>query len=228
MLAVSSFMSSVPKVSDHRREPRFHVDPSLRGSFAGEAVEIYNIGESGAQFEHRDKFARHRFAELRFSLPFSGKAVKLEGRVAWCRMARKESTRLHQWPYRCGIRFEGFTAIGVDVFAELLRAKLLRLDTDSMERKRKLMLSKEALPGGTAIHGVAALPVTLEDCIARVQSTRAFLRNDPALAVRAAAEGRALWRDRETANDELIAIWHQLRGTVEPEIIAVVLEMDSA
>ena len=207
-------------VKDLRRGPRFILDQPIAATYEGQPVEIYNIGETGIQFEHRQRIHRGTFGELRFSLPISPRVIRLQGRVAWCRMARKEDA-LSVWPFRCGLRVEGLHALTIESLAEMLKARLLRPDRDSLERKRKLALSR---PAEGRSEPPPPPPVTLEECITRVQIARAELRRDPGAARLAAAEGKTAWIGAGES-DELIAVWQKLGRVIDPALIAVVFDL---
>jgi hypothetical protein len=222
---VGPVRTAVEELSDFRRTPRFIVDPPIHAVLDGEQVEIYNIGESGIQIETSRKLQRNTYCELRFSLPISPRVIRLEVRVAWVRQARKgEATKA--WPYRCGLRVEHLSAFTVEALAQLLRARLVRPDRDSLERKRLMMLQR-AQQGQSAEAPVAEVippPMSLDDCITRVQGARAILRGNPELAVAELKAGRAAWRDGDASFD-VIALWNHLGRVIDPSIISVVLDL---
>lgn len=211
------------EIEDFRKGPRFIVEPPIRGSLNGEPVEIYNIGEWGIQVEGRSKVARGSYAELRFALPISERVVRLEARITWCRQAKKSGTL--DWPYRCGLRIEGLSAFTVESLAQLLRARVVRPDRDSLERKRQLAREQRLLRAADEKPAPPPPPpVSLDDAIARVQEARTILRSHPELLTAHAKQGRAACDARE-ASLEVVAIWSYLEGIIDPSIIAVVLDL---
>ena len=217
---------ALSSVEDFRRSPRFIVDPPIPALLGTHDVQIYNIGESGIQVEVAGKLQRGLYAEIRFSLPISPRVVRLEGRIAWCRQAKKHDLT-QQWPYRCGVRIDGLTAFTIESLAAMLRTKLVRPDRDSLERKRRMLEERQrssALSLAPPPEPVLPPPATLDECITRVQAARVMLRNDMSLSIRSLAAGRSAW-DGGDASAEAIAIWHHLGRTVDPAIISVVLDL---
>ena len=221
-LNVDALRTSVEELKEFRRTPRFLVEPVIPAVLDGDQVEIYNIGESGIQVEIAKSLHRNTYADLRFSLPFSPRVIRLEVRVAWCRQARKgEAIRV--WPYRCGLRVEHLSAFTVESLAQLLRAKLVRPDRDSLERKRRMLMARERETKQEAIE-VIPPPATLDECITRVQAARAILRGNPHLSTAESAAGRAAWSGGD-ASQEVVALWNHLGRSVDPAIISVVLDL---
>ena len=213
-------------VEDFRRSPRFIVEPPIPAVLGTHHVQIYNIGESGIQVEVAEKLQRGLYAEMRFSLPISPRVVRLEGRIAWCRQAKKNDFT-QQWPYRCGVRIDGLTAFTIESLATMLRTKIVRPDRDSLERKRRMLEERQrasALALAPEPAPSVPPPATLDECITRVQAARVMLRNDMSLSVRSLAAGRSAWTGGE-ASAEVIAIWQHLGRLVDPAIISVVLEL---
>lgn len=229
--ALASDMSSVAQreaveVTDSRRTPRFILDPAIPGTFNGVPVMIYNIAEGGVQFEHKERLSRFVYGDLLFSLPISPRVIRLGGHVAWSRVARKGG-ELQPWPYRCGLRVENLHALTIDTLAQLLRVKSVRPDRDSLERKRKILLERQReqlMTPGLAPEEVPPPPLTLEECIERVQSARRHLRRNADIARELAASGRREWREG-AASDETIAVWQQLRHSVDPALISLVFDL---
>lgn len=222
---MSTLPLTEPDVVDSRRGPRFLLDPPIRGTFDDVEIDIYNIGENGLQAEFREKMMRGRFGEVRFTLPISPRVIRLQGRITWCRQAIKRQSLA--WPYRCGIKVEHIHALTIDALAELLRRKLVRPDRNSLERKRKLLMQRQLESVDTASAssiGRLPAPLTMDECITRVQNGRAVLRGNPELASRALAEARRRWRGSPEP-DELLAIWQYLGGAVDPALISVVLDL---
>ncbi len=220
---VEPLRTSVAELKEFRRTPRFLVEPPIAAVLDGEQVAIYNIGESGIQVEIANSLHRNTYADLRFSLPFSPRVIRLEVRVAWCRQARK-SEAVRVWPYRCGLRVEHLSAFTVESLAQLLRAKLVRPDRDSLERKRRLMMERESKARQEAAVEVVPPPATLDECITRVQEARAILRGNPSLSTAESAAGGAAWPGGD-ASPEVIALWNHLGRSVDPAIISVVLDL---
>lgn len=213
------------EVNDNRRTPRFIVDPPISGTFDGAPVQIYNLGEHGLQFEHKEKLQRFHYGEIRFSLPISPRVIRLGGHVAWCRLAKKPGV-LEAWPYRCGLRVEALNAITVDTLAALLRTNSVRPDKHSLERKKRLLAQRQAEQNVTPFATTPELPppLTLDECITRVQSTRRLLEREPALYAAALAAGKRAWRDAP-ADDEIIAVWQQLARSVDPALISMTFDL---
>lgn len=221
-LGVHQLNTATEEVEDFRKSPRFIVEPPIRATLNGEVVEIYNIGEWGIQFEGRTRPLRGSYAELRFALPLSERVVRLEGRIAWCRQATKRGTL--DWPYRCGLRVEGLSAFTIESLAHLLRARVVRPDRDSLERKKQLARQQRLLSAVDDEPASTPPPVSLDDAIARVQEARAVLRGHADLLTRHAKTGRAACTERG-ASLEVVAVWDYLGRVVDPAIIAVVLDL---
>jgi hypothetical protein len=213
------------EVNDSRRTPRFIFDPPIEGSFNGERVLIYNITQEGVQIEHKEKLQRGTWGELQFSLPFSPRMIRLQGRVNWVRVA-KQSNPLEAWPYRCGIRVEHLHALTIESLTELLRSRAVRPDKDSLERKRKKIAAQQQIES-TVLPFVAqelGPPLTVDEAMSRVQASRAMLRRDPKLAEQHLTVARMHWSGAPQP-DDLLAIWNHLGRTVDPNVIAVVIDL---
>lgn len=213
----------IPEVLDFRRAPRFVVDPPIVGAFDGHEVYICNIGETGLQVEYPSKIPRGTFGVLRFSLPGSEKIIRLSGRTAWCRMVKKHKV-LERIRYRIGVRIEGLSPFTIETLAQLLKAKLLRPEKDSMEKKRRLV-QERARPADVAAEvSLIPAPVTLDDCIVRVQSARALLSTDPGRTLVLGEEGMGGWSGPPPSL-EMVAVWQFLNRSVDPAIVALIFEL---
>jgi hypothetical protein len=106
---------------------------------------------------------------------------------------------------------------------------LLRLDTQSLEKKRKVLAEKEKARQHLGFKIVGQKPRIPDDVILLVRQTRGRLQDNPAEAVK--------WYNRAKFSldqsgvqiherDEVLAIWEYLERSVEIDIIArIIAEM---
>ena len=223
-------MTDVP-VSDLRSAPRFILDPPLEGSFRGEPVRIFNIGEEGVQIEVKSRVERAEYGELRFSLPTSPRVLRVYGRVKWCRPARGGGPA-YSWPFRCGLAIEGIHTLTLDSLAQLIELELAKLDRNSLERKREL-LQKTALNLDPDLPRSEQTPIisTLSALVEATRSASSELSRNPAAISRLAEAGRrnlqAESGEALAYEDEILAVWEYLHRCAPPRMIALAFDIDS-
>lgn len=215
------------QVRDSRRKPRFLLDPPLEGSYRGEAVRIYNIGEDGVQIETRERVLKGDTGELRFSLPTSPKVMRMYGRVKWCRAART-SGPAYSWPFRCGVEVEGVHALTLGTLAELIELEMAVPDASSLERKKKLAAKvpaheQDGLPRATERPSVE----TLSSLIDAVRSALAALARRSEAIPKLAAVARQSGGRSMDYSDEILAVWEYLHRAAPLNMIALVFDLDS-
>lgn len=219
------------EIADLRTTPRFVLDPPFEGSFRGEPVRIFNIAEDGLQIEVRQRIEKGAWGELRFSLPTSPRVMRVEARVKWCRAA-KGAGPAYSWPFRCGLAVQGVHALTLDSLSQLLELELLRLDEDSLERKREILQQKATdldpvLPRAAEVPSIA----TLSSLIEAKRSAMAELTRNAEMLPRLAEAGRrnlALETGEQPAyDDEILAVWEYLHRCAPPRMIALAFDVDS-
>lgn len=219
------------EIADLRSAPRFVLEPPLEGSFNGEPVRIFNIGEEGVQIESRQKMPRGAWGELRFSLPTSPRVLRIDVRTKWCRAA-KSAGPAFSWPFRCGLEAEGVHALTLDSLSQLLELEMLRLDNDSLERKRAILQQKAAdldpvLPRAPERPSIGTLSSLVE---AKRQAMFELTRNADLVPRLAEAGRQNLARETgevATYEDEILAVWEYLHRCAPPRMIALAFDVDS-
>lgn len=218
------------EVQDSRRKPRFLLDPPLDGSYRGEPVRIYNIGEDGVQIETRERIIKNDSGELRFSLPTSPRVMRMYGRVKWCRTART-SGPAYTWPFRCGIEVQGVHALTLGTLAQLIELEMAVPDAASLDRKKRLM-EQQAPPGKDDLPRAAETPCvdTLSELIDAVRNALAALARQREAIPKLAdvARGKVPAADQDACyGDEILAVWEYLHRCTPPKMIALVFDLDA-
>lgn len=212
-----------------RHALRFLLEPPLEGTFNGEPVRIFNIGEEGLQIELRHQIRESDAGEILFSLPATPRLFRVSARVRWCHAA-KDSSRDDAWPYRCGLEVEGMTAATLRSLGELVELELARADTRSLER-RKQLLQQPAGDLDPRLPRAASPPAlnTLGGLVEAVRGALAELTREPGTIHQLAEAGR---RDLRKAGepdeyvDEVLAVWEYLHRCTAPRMIAMVFDLD--
>ena len=223
-------MLETADVQDSRRKPRFLLDPPLEGSYRGEPVRIYNIGEDGVQIETRERIIKHDSGELRFSLPTSPKVMRMYGKVKWCRTART-SGPAYTWPFRCGIEVQGVHALTLGTLAQLIQLEMATPDAASLERKKKL-LSQTQGPETDDLPRAPEVPQldTLSALIDAVRGALATLARQREAIPKLAAVARphvSMDDQGSCYGDEILAVWEYLHRCTPPKMVALVFDLDT-
>ncbi|HVT44580.1 MAG TPA: PilZ domain-containing protein [Thermoanaerobaculia bacterium] len=218
------------EVTDSRTTPRFVANPPLEGDFGGVTVIIHDLADRGAQIEHADPLKIGNMAKLSVRFVPSSTPLTVRGRVIWSRLSKTPNAK-GKYLYRTGLLIEEERELIHQALQQLIGATL-RLDENSLERKKRMLLERSrrlaATPKVIPLSAAAARAIS-GDQILLIRQAREWLRSHPEDAIK--WYNRAKFseaRDGEDAvhyNDEMLAIWEYLERTVELALIRHVFEM---
>ena len=125
---------------EHRGADRFVVNEPLAGSFGSAGVTILNMADLGVQVEHAQPLRLATKARLWFKRAEISASV--QGIVVWSHLSRTPNEE-GKLLYRTGLRIEEGAKQFTEAMELLAVRGLIRLDTDSLERKRLELAARE-------------------------------------------------------------------------------------
>lgn len=212
-----------------RSTQRFVTTEPLTGSFVTAAITIADIGETGAQVEHAQPL---RLATRgRLSFRGGGDSFAGYGVVVWSHLSKAPNEK-GKLSYRSGIRFEDDATDFAKLIDTLLALSVIRVDNDSLERKRLRIAEREAARSGRqVVRDVPRIEVSA-DQVLLIQHARDRLRTHPDEALKwynrakySIAQSVGGTPDMLYHREEVLAVWEYLERTVELQAIARVFDM---
>lgn len=125
---------------DHRGADRFVVVEPLSGSFGSAAVSILNLAFQGAQIEHAQPLRLATKARLWFK--HGEVSASVQGTVVWSHLSRTPN-REGKLLYHSGLRIDEEMKPFRDALETLAAQGLVRLDAESLDRKRERELQQQ-------------------------------------------------------------------------------------
>ena len=214
-------------VTDARQEDRYTVTNRLEGTLAGNDVILVDIGIHGAQLKHPVPIKLGTVGKLQIKVSPADGDLRVEGHVVWSKLAPKASPTGER-PYHSGIRIEDPEGQLPPTIERMLELSMIKLDKDSIEKKRKMIEARTKSKGqpGVKLFGAKA-PRIPDDVILLVKQTQLRLRSNPAENVKWL--NRAKYSLDEAGlqiqqRDDVLAVWEYLERSIELEIIGRVLD----
>jgi|SRR5687768_12176697 len=125
------------EVIDLRKGDRFHVVQPISGACGGADVTLINVSISGAQLMHAAPLRIGTRATLTFTHRDVSASVVVH--IVWSHLAPTE----HGLRYRSGVHLDEPNVQYAAGLNALLRAGLIALDTESLERKKQREKDRE-------------------------------------------------------------------------------------
>jgi hypothetical protein len=125
------------EVVDLRRGDRFNIVESLAGSFGAAEVAVLNLSLGGAQISHPQPLRIGTKAKLSFRR--GDVSVTVQAAVVWSHLASTKAGMI----YHTGIKLDAPDAQYALALNTLMRADVLRHETDSLEKKKQRMQERE-------------------------------------------------------------------------------------
>jgi hypothetical protein len=212
-------------VKEHRGADRFVVIEPLPGSFGAAAVTILNMAHQGVQIEHAQPLRLSTRARLWFK--HGAVAASVQGKVLWSHLSHStdENGKLL---YRSGIRIDEDMKPFTDAMEKLAFSGLIRLDVESLDRKRKRLEELErariGTPTVTLMRGVeATIP---SDRVLLIQQARERLQANPDEALKWYNRAKFSTTDETVLHhrEDVLAVWEYLDRSVDLATIQRVID----
>jgi hypothetical protein len=209
-------------VRDHRSADRFIVVEPLAGSFGAAAVAILNLGYQGVQIEHAQPLRLATKARLWFKR--GEVAASVHGTVVWSHLSHTPNEK-GKLLYRSGIRIEEEMTPFRDAMESLATDGIIRLDVESLERKRKRLEEIERDRVGKPIVTMLRSPETPADVVLLIQQARERLRANPDESLKWYNRAKFSATDETILHhrEDVLAVWEYLDRSVDlPTILKVI------
>ena len=204
------------EVKELRSGQRYVLETPLSASFGATEVQIVNISMGGVQIIH--PLPQRIGSTSRLAFRMGDVAVSTSGRMMWSHLSKAPG----KLTYRSGIRVED------PEFAASVRAlidrRIVSLDNDSLERKRKRLLEKERERSDK--HLVKALPTEASlssEQLLLIQHARERLRGNPGEAARLYHQARSA-DAAGGVREDVLAVWEYLERSIGLDKIMKVFE----
>jgi len=125
------------EVVELRKGDRFNVIEPLTGSFGAAEVAVVNLSLGGAQISHPQPLRIGTKAKLWFRR--GDVSVSVQATVVWSHLASATGGMV----YKSGIKLDAVDAQYALALNTLVRADVLRHETDSLEKKKQRMQERE-------------------------------------------------------------------------------------
>ena len=209
-------------VDEERSEQRFTILRRIEGVLGNVDFMLCDIGESGVHLQHASPIRLGSMASMHFALADAALSVDLPGFVVWSRFTSPSETR----PYHSGVRVDDPGRLLGRAVESLRGLRALRLDEESMARKRKALEAKARARQAPRLRQTGHAPRIPDDVILLVKQARQRLQGNSDEMVR--WFNRARFSLNEVGGqiherDDVLAVWEYLERSVELAIIARVL-----
>ena len=209
-------------VEEGRLEERYSFLRVIEGVFGSVDFALADIGEHGLHVQHLSAIKLGTEDTVSFAVTDAGVSVRLHGYVVWSRFADPKDTR----PYHSGIRVDDPDGVLKSAIKTLLEYRTLRVDEESMARKRAMLEKRSQATKATRLKQTTQAPRIPDDVILLVKQTSLRLQANPAESVR--WYNRAKYSLNEAgeqihARDDVLAVWEYLERSVELSIITRIL-----
>jgi hypothetical protein len=216
-------------VKDHRAADRFIVIEPLSGSFGAAAVTILNMAHQGVQIEHAQPLRLATKARLWFKR--GAVAASVQGTVLWSHLLHTPNEK-GKLLYRSGVRIDEDMKPFSDAMEKLAVNGLIRLDVESLDRKRKRLEELErariGAPMVTLMRGVDA-PIP-SDQVLLIQQARERLQANPDEALKWYNRAKFSTTDETILHhrEDVLTVWEYLDRSVDLATIQRVIDGSKA
>ncbi|HUP60031.1 MAG TPA: PilZ domain-containing protein [Thermoanaerobaculia bacterium] len=207
------------EVKELRSAERYVPDGSLSGSFGSAEVSIMNLSAGGLQILYPLPLRIGSASRVWFRVRDVG--VTTQGRILWSHLSKTQDTS-GKMQYKSGIKVED--PAYAEVIARLASNDYIKLDGDTMERKKKRLIEKEKERSGKhLLKVVPAEPTISPEQLLLIEHARERLKANPAIAARLYEQARTA----EAANGvrtDIVAVWEYLERSIALPTITRVFE----
>jgi hypothetical protein len=214
-------------VKDLRAAERYVLVETLSGSFGATSVTLLNIGMQGVRVEHAQPLGINTKARLSFT--HGEVAVNTQGIVRWSHLSRTPNGE-GKLLYHSGVAFSGDDELRRALRALAARGAI-KLDADSMQRKRERLLQKAQERSGKPIMKMLRTDSDVPaDQALLIQHARQRLAANPDEASKWYNRARfAITEDTAAAElarhrQDVLAVWEYLERSVELAMIVKVFD----
>ena len=195
------------EIKELRSGQRYVLDHPVSASFGSTEVQIVNISTGGIQIIH--PLPQRIGSSSRLWFRVQDTSVSTNGRMIWSHLSKDESTG--KTTYRSGIRIEDLEFVAV--VNSLVERNILKADSDSLDRKKKLLIEKEKRRSDK--HMVKTLPTESlsSEQLLLIQHARERLRANPNEAARLYQQARTADAARDVREDA-VAVWEYLERSI--------------
>lgn len=208
---------------EDRAETRYTLLRRIEGALGKVDFVLCDIGDRGLLVQHASPIRLGTEAPMNFSVPDAGLSVHLRAIVVWSRFASPENTR----PYRSGVRVNDPDGVLRQAIEKLRTARAIRLDEDSMARKKKALAEKVRARQAPRMRQTGHAPRIPDDVILLVKQVRQRLQANPSDLVRWFNRAKFSLNDAGDQiheRDDVLAVWEYLERSVELSVISRVLD----
>lgn len=206
------------EVTELRAAERYVSIEPLVGSYGAASVLLLDIGERGAQIEHAQPLRLGTTARLWFK--WGHVTVSLQAVTVWSHLSKKPNDK-GKYLYHSGLRIEHAEESLRDALRDLASRGVLKLDVESMERKRQRLLDKQRAMTGHSSFKVLNNTTTQQQALL-IQHARERLNANPDEAAKWYNRAKfALTQDNiHFAGDamrhreDVLAVWEYLERSV--------------
>jgi len=210
-------------VHDSRATDRFVVIEPLPGSFGAAAVAILNMAYQGVQIEHAQPLRLATRARLWFKR--GEVAASVHGTVVWSHLSKKPNDQ-GKLLYRSGIRIEESMTLFRDAMESLATSGLIRLDVESLERKRRRLEEMERERTSKPVVTMLRSPEIPPDLVLLIQQARERLRANPDESLKWYNRAKFSTTDETILHhrEDVLAVWEYLDRSVDLSTILRVID----
>jgi hypothetical protein len=217
-------------VTELRKSDRFVAVDPLPGTFGTTSVIIVDLAAHGAQIEHAQPLRLGSTGKLAFRLGDIN--VLIAGITIWSHLSKAPNAR-GKYLYRSGVRIDAAGDDLSEVVTQLAGGGFLKLDDQSMQRK-KLRAEAKRLARAREPH-MKVLPPDHDippDQILLIEHARTRLRSDPEEARRWYNRARFALNEEHSRGiaesirhrEDVLAVWEYLERTIDINMIVRVFE----
>lgn len=214
-----------PEVREIRQHPRFVVEPIV-ATFGTATVRVMNVSGGGLQIDHADPVKIGASGLMKIVSKALEEETTFRATVVWSRLSKTPS-ETGKLLYRSGLILADPPASTYGFLGRLIRT-LGKPDRDSLERKRAAILEREKSRGRVPELRAAQQPKCTSDQLLAIQQARARLALNFGDTQRLYDLAKSSLASRQLPvmhKPEVLAVWKYLGETVEPDLIATVIEL---
>lgn len=207
------------EIKELRSAERYVPADTLAGSFGSTEVSIINVSAGGLQIQHPLPIRIGSASRVWFRI--RELSVTTQGRILWSHLSKAQDTS-GKMQYQSGIKVDDPSY--ADAIAQLVSHDYVKLDSDTLDRKKKRLLEKEKIrSGGMMLKVVPAEPTISPEQLLLIEHARERLKANPAIAARLYEQARTA----EAANGvrtDVVAVWEYLERSIALPTISRVFE----
>lgn len=207
------------EIKELRSSERFVPENPISGSFGSVEVSIVNVSAGGLQISHPLPLRIGNASRVWFRV--REVSVAAQGRLIWSHLSKTQDAN-GRMQYQSGIRVEDRSY--AEAIAALVQHEYVKLDSDTLDRKKKRLLEKEKERSGkNLLKVVPAEPTISPEQLLLIEHARERLRANPAIAARLYEQARTAEAATGVRTD-VVAVWEYLERSIALPTINRVFE----